>query len=58
MACVLAEFGDYEDVEVDDGFTKDIDLMLKQAAPVEYKVTEAWKELRYMHNVNISKYCE
>ncbi|KAF6021049.1 FRMD5 [Bugula neritina] len=42
---IQSEFGDYEDVEVDDGFTKDIDLMLKQAAPVEYKVTEAWKEL-------------
>lgn len=41
----VAELGDYDDVELDPGFTKDIDLLPKLANSMEDKITEAYKQL-------------
>lgn len=43
---IAAELGDFEDIELDEGFTKDIDLMPKLASSMEDKIVELYKELR------------
>lgn len=43
----VADVGDFEDVEMDLGFTSDIDLLPKLAGSMESKILEAHKSIRY-----------
>ena len=42
----VAELGDYEDVELDSGFSNDLDLLPKLASTMEDKILKCYKELR------------
>ena len=50
MTCAVellaAELGDYEEVELDEGFSKDLDLLPKLATSMEDKIIKSYKELR------------
>lgn len=43
---VAAELGDYNEVELDSGFTNDLDLMPKLASSMEDKILNAFRDLR------------
>ena len=44
--CPTAELGDHDDIELDDGFTNDIDLMPKMATSQEDKIMQCYRDMR------------